>query len=136
MREEKIFKKFPLLFREVKCFEFDKGWLSLIYKAASKLEPLIKALPKEEQKECFATQTKEKFGSLKLYMSGATDEMDNVIKEAEEESMVTCEICGKAGKQRDIGAWIKTLCSKCYSKEKIRHSEHFSSRKGSKSGAA
>ena len=59
-------------------------------------------------------QVKEKFGGLRFYI-GTTDDaiFDAVherIRKAENESLVTCEQCGKPGAPRDHSGWIKTSC--------------------------
>ena len=59
-----------------------------------------------------ASQVKEKFGTLRFYMTTETEEMSALIREAEERSAVTCEECGSPGTCRD-GGWILTLCDKC-----------------------
>lgn len=65
---------------------------------------------------CRASQVKEKFGTLRFYMTGQTPEMDTIINEAERKSAVTCEACGKKGKIRGHG-WLSTRCAACWKKE-------------------
>lgn len=62
-----------------------------------------------------ASQVKEKFGRLHFYMTFATEEMWNLIEEAEELSTHVCEFCGDSGETRDT-SWIRTLCDDCYKK--------------------
>ena len=57
-------------------------------------------------------QIKEKFGTLRFYVGHATEEMMQRIAQAEDESGVTCEECGKPGETKGPG-WIKTLCEDC-----------------------
>ena len=64
-----------------------------------------------------AVQVKEKFGTLRFYMTGETEEMSRLIHRAEERSAVTCEKCGKPGEYRDLG-WAFTLCDSCTAKHK------------------
>jgi hypothetical protein len=59
-----------------------------------------------------ASQVKEKFGTLRFYMTSENEEMSKAIGEAERESARTCETCGAEGMPRDMG-WITVLCSKC-----------------------
>ena len=67
-----------------------------------------------------ASQVKEKFGGLRFYMTCGTDEIFNLIDEAEELSYKTCEECGKPGEEKDTG-WIRTLCDYCHENwDKIR----------------
>lgn len=58
-------------------------------------------------------QVKEKFGGLRFYIGGASDEVHERIRKAEEESYHTCEFCGAAAKAQNIGYWIKTVCDTC-----------------------
>lgn len=63
-----------------------------------------------------ALQVKEKFGSLRFYMTSNTDEIDDLIDKAEEKSYKTCEECGCPGKLRN-GGWMTTLCDSCAKKK-------------------
>ena len=56
-----------------------------------------------------AVQVKEKFGSLRFYIEGGTDEDYAAIDLAESVSVRTCEVCGSPGKLRG-NHWLKTLC--------------------------
>lgn len=58
-----------------------------------------------------AVQVKEKFGSLRFYISGGDDVVHALISMAESMSAITCEVCGDAGKMQ-TGGWIRTLCDK------------------------
>ena len=60
---------------------------------------------------CRASQVKEKFGTLRFYMTGQTAEMDDIIGEATRKSAVTCEECGKPGRLRGHG-WLYTACKR------------------------
>ncbi len=54
-------------------------------------------------------QVKEKFGGLRFYCDSSTDEIDALIRAAEEESTRTCDVCGRQGTARG-GSWIRTRC--------------------------
>lgn len=121
--DDKLCKDFPNLFADrngsmhetCMCWGFPgDGWYNLIREAAEKLEPLIVAIRMEYPQEYFprAAQVKEKFGTLRFYMSSATEEMDAIIGEAERKSAITCEECGKTGRLRE-GGWLLTLCDDC-----------------------
>jgi hypothetical protein len=60
---------------------------------------------------------KEKYGTLRFYVFGATDADYISIDFAEALSSVTCEECGSPG-ERDSNTrgWIKTRCKKCIDK--------------------
>lgn len=124
--DEQLCKDFPLLFTDrnghmlstCMCwgFECGDGWHGLIREAAEKLEPLIAAQIKkdpESYKMGFfrASQVKEKYGTLRFYLSGGTDKMYKIVEAAERKSAKTCETCGRPGKVRG-GGWLYTACRK------------------------
>jgi hypothetical protein len=75
-------------------------------------EDIDKAVKKLEETPCpVADQVKEKFGTLRFYVSGATDRHYNYIEFAELMSSRTCEECGEPGQTYHMG-WHRTLCDK------------------------
>ena len=64
-------------------------------------------------------QVKEKFGGLRIYLSCYTEELRDMIREAEEKSFNTCETCGKhIEKPITEGHWIYAECQECHDKWK------------------
>lgn len=63
-----------------------------------------------------AAQVKEKFGTLRFYMTHQTEEMSDIIRTAEMKSAKTCEECGKPGKLKGHG-WYSLRCSSCWKKD-------------------
>lgn len=59
-----------------------------------------------------AVQVKEKFGTLRFYMTSYLPGMDELIDAAEEQSSVTCEVCGQPGSLDPDYGWHLTLCDK------------------------
>lgn len=130
MKEEldnKLCTDFPNLFADRRapmqvtcmCWGFPgDGWYGIIREAAEKLEPLIVAYKKENPDQDFprASQVKEKFGTMRFYMTTETEEMDRIVSEVERKSAETCEGCGQKGELRK-GGWLVTLCDECYHKE-------------------
>ena len=55
-------------------------------------------------------QIKEKFGSLRIYLSGEPEYLYKMICKAEYENGKTCEICGAKGTNEAINGWYTTLC--------------------------
>lgn len=123
------------------CWGIDTGpgWYELIYNLSAKLEKLIEkyidenpdlpctwcGVKESKHKNCHnpedgkhepsypkASQVKEKYGELRFYMTSATDEMYELIDEAEEKSRYICETCGAPGSTRGTG-WLTTLCDDC-----------------------
>ena len=55
-------------------------------------------------------QVKEKFGTLRFYYDGYTEQLNNLVEEAEKKSETTCEVCGKDGTIRGT-RWVYTACN-------------------------
>lgn len=86
-----------------------EGWYDLVHPVVEKAD--------EEGAEIF--QVKEKFGGLRIYIKDhdeMSDELENMIAEAESKSLKTCEECGGSGSLVGVGGWIKTLCPSCHHK--------------------
>ena len=131
--DSKLVKDFPLLYADrhknmqetCMCWGFpNDGWEPLIRDLSEKLEPMIQKWIDENlddrENHPRASQVKEKFGTLRFYMTKQTEEMSIAIREAEAQSEITCERCVGEGTRRG-GGWIRTLCQKCedaYQKEK------------------
>ena len=117
---EKLFNQFPSLYqgknlgpqKNLMCFGFEcgDGWFDLIYALSKKICEL--------SPETVAMQVKEKFGTMRFYVSGAVSEVFDIIDEYEELSGKVCEECGAPGEGRD-GGWIKTLCDGCHELSEI-----------------
>lgn len=101
-------------------FECGDGWYDLLKEACDKLEPILAAC-KEKDPEGWkfgyyrASQVKEKYGTLRFYLSGAPVECDAIVDEAERKSAETCEECGKPGKVVG-GGWLYCRCRECFQK--------------------
>lgn len=91
--------------------EVDEGWHDIIMSCAIKLESLNEGV--------VAAQVKEKFGDLRFYIDGGSEQAYKVICEAETEASKTCEFCGAPGILRKARPWWKTLCDTC-SKHKVK----------------
>lgn len=84
--------------------ECGDGWEPLIRRMCEKLEPL----------DAEIYQIKEKFGGLRVGIGTTTDEISQIVDDAEEESWDVCEDCGEQGSPRPDLGWIRTLCAKHY----------------------
>lgn len=93
----RIYDAHPLCFRMAVMIECDDGWLDLIEKTLDKLEDLISKLTPQAQEVCYITQIKEKHGFLHIYMNTSSDEMHELLDEAEDKSLEICEVCGNEG---------------------------------------
>jgi hypothetical protein len=120
--DKQICEAFPNLYRmrnvdpQTTCmywgFEISQGWHDIVWDLSEKLEALILQQPEGARESFYADQVKSKYAELHFYMSHGTDEMWKEISKAEDLSVVTCERCGKPGRQYG-GGWVTTLCEEC-----------------------
>jgi hypothetical protein len=115
-------KRYPALFAPVDPrypmsmfgFEVGDGWYNILDELCADLTKMIEESD-EDQSWFRVIQVKEKFGTLRFYMSFSTGEMEDRIRQAEDHSAVTCECCGAPGETNGVG-WLTTLCVTCRSK--------------------
>lgn len=101
---DKLREDFPLLYRGPDCMP-DDGWEPLLRRLSVRLEAHVR----QKGRGYYVVQCKEKFGSLRVYMSKSSDKIEALIAEAEAESRRTCEVCGGPGKLTGKH-WVKTAC--------------------------
>ena len=99
-------------------FECLSGWNGLLEKLFIDLREII---PQERWEDLSVMQIKEKFGTLRFYVSlggepvveGVPDIHEKIMLAvflAECRSELTCEICGEPGRFRDNRGWYTTRC--------------------------
>lgn len=77
-------------------YNLPDGWFELFLQCCEDIrEPLIKANLLDKFR---FTQIKEKFGSMRLYNSGATKEVQDILYKYEFLSEQVCSVCGKPAK--------------------------------------
>jgi hypothetical protein len=122
---DEIRKKCPKLYKNDIFFECGIGWAKIIEDLSVKIEKILERdaekypVSKDEKSsnvEMFAVQVKEKYGTLRFYMTCANEEMIKLIEDIENMSSRICENCGEEGKLRGT-RWLETRCDNCY-KEK------------------
>jgi hypothetical protein len=89
-------------------FECGDGWYNLIDTLCAKIQNYVDERSPEVY-PVIATQVKEKYGTLRFYISGGDEHVDNLVSEAERLSALTCETCGEPGKLRGMG-WYYVAC--------------------------
>ena len=90
--------------------ECGRGWYNLLETLLTKLDVLDTA------KIIRVTQIKEKFGTLRFYIGGGTEEQYSAINLAELMSSNICERCGKFDssiKPSTDSCWVSTRCKEC-----------------------
>ena len=115
--EQEFREKYPQIFRnlggdpKLTCMawglEIGSGWHKLLDECCAKI------MARNPSEHFQAEQVKEKFGGLRFYVSGTSQEIDDIIDAAERESYETCERCGSKDDVESKGSWTKTLCKKC-----------------------
>lgn len=82
--------------------ECGDGWRPLIRRTLLKLEEVSPGFS--------ILQIKEKFGLLRMHLSGLNEEGFLLVSEAECESGSICEVCGEPGTMMYLHHWASTLC--------------------------
>ncbi len=59
------------------------------------------------------TQVKEKYGTLRIYISSASTIFFDALEEICDKSAITCEDCGNPGYTRWHLGWVRTICDRC-----------------------
>jgi len=121
--EDDFYAKFPLLFADVLVgtksvspftdwgIECGIGWRSLLDDLLNTLEAQIGDEPERDRPTCRITQIKQKFGTLRVYMSRATEEMHESIARAEVASAKICESCGWPGSLDRKKRYLRVECN-------------------------
>lgn len=73
--------------------------------------PALRPVP-DRVSQVVVAQVKEKFGSLRFYIDGGDDTIDNFITMAEFMSAITCEECGAPG-EMSMAGWARVRCPTC-----------------------
>lgn len=106
---KRLIEAAPSLYGNTFYFECGDGWFDILLKASIDLQNQINSYPKHIREDIVAIQVKEKYGSLRFYLSYYSEELDEIIQKAEESSACTCETCGKPGKI--FGSfWLYAAC--------------------------
>lgn len=117
-KENLLRNTYPNLYRPIYngChipFECDDGWFDLIKCLSERLDPMIAEFLQDDGYDDWAphpVQIKEKYGTLRFYMTFATDEILKIVDEYETQSEKICEVCGEVGRLNQKGYWYSTRC--------------------------
>jgi hypothetical protein len=117
---------YPTVFKENFYFECGDGWVNLISEIAKFIS--------SKTSKCYADQVKEKFGTLRFYIScgdGISEpeyvEIASFISAIERQSAHICEDCGvkldDSNRNKVKSYWIKNICVTCKQKEDLEQEE-------------
>lgn len=91
---------------------FPEGWFRAFGKRM--LEELRAAAIEDDFLDKFyISHIKEKYGTLRINISGGTEKIYDIIDKYEEMSAHYCELCGAPAEIRDISGWTVVWCDKC-----------------------
>lgn len=107
--QKRMHERFPEMFEgKYGGFACAPGWWPMLETLCGVIQSHIDQ-SKGQCPQVVVEQIKEKFGSLRFYVSGGDDFTHGAIWLAESLSGSMCEECGAPGKRTNEG-WIKTLC--------------------------
>ena len=100
-------------------FECGDGWFDLLKDLITQIKAVCE---REEFRDPFedepiqlkVDQVKEKYGTLRFYTNFDPESIDQLVKEAESRSAITCEDCGKPGSIREKHHWYRVRCDECW----------------------
>jgi hypothetical protein len=113
---EKLFQEFPDLFqreRLIHSFEWQGGWFELIRKLAGQIREHHARYSNLENLEI--VQVAPQMGELQVNVRGGETAIQNLIREAEQESRSVCELDGEPAAELFVCAphWFRYLCETC-----------------------
>jgi hypothetical protein len=113
-----IIRGIPTMYPATESHKYENRW-----KIYYKWQDIFKAVPKyvkpNNKLVVRVEQIKEKFGTLRLSLSGGDSYVYGVVALAESLSFSICEECGaNQNVQQNTKGWIKTLCGDCRKKQK------------------
>lgn len=113
-KEKELMDIFPDMFSSSRFrFDCEDGWFNILYDLIGQL----RQISFDYGCDITASQIKEKFGALRVYIdpldSECSDLVHETIEEAEALSAKTCEMCGKPGLVNYSNSFIRCLCGSC-----------------------
>jgi hypothetical protein len=91
-------------------FEICDGWFDIVWRLCEGLEPLVAEDELNTGDPFEVVRVKEKLGGLRFYTNKINDAMLQLMAAAEQQSLVTCDVCGQPGTILQGKGWIRTRC--------------------------
>lgn len=124
---KKIIAECPIIFADMKKrstpvlpihfgIECGDGWFDILRDLCTRVNQVLMTFSEEERSDVRVIQIKEKYGTLRFYMSHYITEIEDAIDEASKLSGKTCEQCGAPGALRGT-VWIYAACDEHTRKE-------------------
>ena len=110
---KELFTKADLMPFPMFGFECGIGWYDIL---DGLLNGIYEHLKISNLQNFQIVQVKEKFGGLRFYVHGADDAIHALIRDAENLSYSTCELCGSRENVKMSHGWIKVACESCIAK--------------------
>lgn len=129
--DKKLCKKYPKIFKDRRAsmentamcwgFEHGDGWYNILDRLCCCIQSYIDANINHSTDiiQLVATQVKEKYGTLRFYYNGGSDEIAGMVQFAENLSRYICESCGRYQENttiKDVGHWVYNMCDTCWCK--------------------
>lgn len=111
-------------------FECGDGWYHIIDGLCLHIQHYIDNKKKDgiDIPQVVADQVKEKFGTLRFYVSGGDDATFWMIRLAEHYSGRTCEGCGIPNKVVNRDGWLSNVCPMCMEQREKQRAEYIKQR--------
>lgn len=114
--KEEIISLYPEIFQENFYFSIHSGWLDIVDNLCSNI---VKRIKESDNSSVTVDQVKQKFGTLRFYVSIISDDEQfkkdiyKLISDAEVTTEKFCEFCGANAELNRNGRWWFTLCNLC-----------------------
>ena len=113
--EKSLIDKYPDLLEEITEISHEDGWYQIIDELLEKIDAYLTDYPNVDKVKF--VQIKEKFGGLRTYAYGGDDLTHRMIRDAEEKSRITCEICSSTIakiRTNENRGWLMCRCDNCW----------------------
>lgn len=94
-------------------FECGEGWYDILKQLIEHIDHYFKHKYKGVPEGFAIVQVKEKFGTLRFYVHGGDDVINELISFTEDLSYKTCEYCGSNQNIMKSKGWMITACQHC-----------------------
>ncbi len=105
-KAQSLYRQFPSLFPTQVQLYCGEGWYGLLQKLCSDIAAHATAVAIAPS----IISVHEKYGTLRVDTSEDDPHIRRLLRDAEDASEKTCDVCGEPGNLLDDGVWMKTRC--------------------------